>query len=136
MKTTQFLSFCAAICIAILAVSSCGSPEGSLEGTWVTESVSVSVDSAKANLSSVDATIAATRSMTFTLEPDHSMTMVIDGYTTKAFWLYDEETEILSYRLKDEFEQDEYTIGRLEDGKIINNSKLKYGTITSVHVKD
>ena len=136
MKTTHFLSFCMAICIALLALFSCSSPENKLIGNWVTESVSVSVDSAKAYLPGVDATIASTKAMTFTLHDDHTMTLDIDGYITNAFWLYDKDTKMVSYRLKEEFEQDEYNIGKLEDGKIINNSKLKYGTITSVHVKD
>lgn len=136
MKTSQFLSFYVAIFVAILIVSSCSSPENKLSGNWVTESVSVSVDSAKANLPSVDATIAMTKAMTFTLNDDHTMTLIIDGYTTNAYWLYDKDTKMVSYRLKEEFEQDEYDLGKLEGNKIVNKSDLRYGSITSVHVKD
>lgn len=136
MKNSRTSTILIALVLSVMVFFSCSSPEKKLVGTWITDDVSVSVDSTRANLASLDATIASTRNMTFTLNDDHSMTLVIDGYTTNAFWLYNENTGVVTYRLKQEFGQDEYELGTLEGDRIISSSKLKHGTLTSVHKKD
>jgi len=134
MKTIRQLSILAVIAFTTLVISSCGSAESKLPGKWITEEVTVSVDSSKANLASIDNAIASSKTTKFTLKEDHSMTLVIDGYTTEAFWTYNSEG-IVAFRLDDEM-GDAIELGKLEGKKIVYTSKVKYGTITAIYVKE
>ena len=134
MKTIRQLSILAVIAFTTLVISSCGSAESKLPGKWITEEVTVSVDSSKANLASIDNAIASSKTTKFTLKEDHSMTLIIDGYTTEAFWSYDSEG-ILTFRMDAEL-GDPIELGKLEGNKIVYTSKVKYGTITAIYVKE
>jgi hypothetical protein len=122
--------------IAGLFIISCGSTEDKLVGTWVTESVVANVDSSLANLSSIDQNIASTKTTKFILNEDHSMALSIDGYTTDAFWTYNNDNDRLSFRLEAEVLNDAIELGKFDGKKIIYTSSVKHGTITAVYVKE
>lgn len=117
-------------------IVSCGSTEDRLVGTWVTESVTAKVDSSKANLPSIDQSIASTKSTTFILNEDRTMALTIDGYTTDAYWTYDSDDNMISFRLKKEVLTGAIDLGKYKDGKIVYTSSVKHGTITAVYVKE
>ena len=96
MKSTRIASVISIVIIAGLILASCGSTEEKLVGTWFTESVTATVDSSKANLASIDNAIASTKTTKFILNEDHSMVLTIDGYTTDAFWTYDDDNGTVS----------------------------------------
>ena len=135
MKTIRFLSYFAVIIFAGLMIASCGSAESKLPGTWVTEDVTVSVDSSMANLASIDISIASSKTTTFTLNEDHSMSLSIDGYSTDAFWTYDSDKGIVSFRMEAESIDDPIELGKLDGNKIVYTSNVKHGTITAVYIK-
>jgi hypothetical protein len=136
MKKKRTLSIIVLALFAGLFVASCGSAEDKLIGSWVTESVTANVDSTRANLSVIDQTIASTRTTRFVLNEDHSMALSIDGYTTDAFWTYNEDNDRISFRLEADALDDAIELGKLEGSKIIYNSSVKHGTITAVYVKE
>jgi hypothetical protein len=136
MKRNRTVSVIALALFAGLFIASCGSAEDKLIGSWITESVTAKVDSTKANLAVIDQTIASTKTTRFVLNEDHSMALSIDGYTTDAFWTFNEDNDRLSFRLEADALDDAIELGKLEGNKIIYNSSVKHGTITAVYVKE
>ena len=136
MKNTRIASVISIVIIAGLILASCGSTEEKLVGTWFTESVTATVDSSKANLASIDNAIASTKTTKFILNEDHSMALSIDGYTTDAFWTYDDENGTVSFRLEDNDIGEEINLGKVDGSKIVYNSSVKHGIITAVYVKE
>jgi len=124
------------IIMAGLFIISCGSSEEKLIGTWTTESVTAKVDSTKANLQSIDNTIASTKTTIFILNEDHTMALSIDGYTTDAFWTYNSENDRVSFRLEADALDDAIELGKLDGDKIVYTSSVKHGTITAIYVKE
>ena len=136
MKSTRIASVISIVIIAGLILASCGSTEEKLVGTWFTESVTATVDSSKANLASIDNAIASTKTTKFILNEDHSMTLTIDGYTTDAFWTYDDDNGTVSFRLEDNDIGEAINLGKVDGSKILYNSSVKHGIITAVYVKE
>ena len=136
MKSTRIASVISIVIIAGLILASCGSAEEKLVGTWFTESVTATVDSSKANLTSIDNAIASTKTTKFILNEDHSMALSIDGYTTDAFWTYDDENGTVSFRLEDNDIGEEINLGKVDGSKIVYNSSVRHGIITAVYVKE
>jgi hypothetical protein len=135
MKTFQRLPILTIMAFTVLLISSCGSAESKLPGKWVTEEVTASVDSSKANLASIDHAIASTKTTKFTLNEDHTMTLSIDGYTSEAFWTYDDSDGSISFRMDEEFGEP-IELGKLDGSEILYTSSVKHGTITAVYVKE
>lgn len=136
MKNLHNLFLAALVLIMGIFVVSCGSTEDKLVGTWVTEGVTAKVDSSKANLASIDQSIASTKTTTFILDEDHSMALTIDGYTTDAFWTYNPDDNMISFHMEKDFLSDAIDLGKYKDGKIVYTSSVKHGTITAVYVKE
>ena len=136
MKNTRIVLIIAFAAIAGFFIASCGSAEDKLAGTWVTESVSAKVDSTKANLQSIDQTIASTKTTRFILNEDHSMALSIDGYTTDAFWAFNADNDRVSFRLEADALDQSIELGKLEGDKIMYTSSVKHGIITVVYVKE
>jgi hypothetical protein len=136
MKKLRILSLAALAMILGALIVSCGSTEDRLVGTWVTESVTAKVDSSKANLASIDQSIASTRTTTFILNEDRSMALTIDGYTTDAYWTYNPDDNMLSFRLKKDVLTGAIDLGKYRDGKIVYTSSIKHGTITAVYIRE
>jgi len=136
MKKTHIIYLTAFAIIAGIFIIGCGSTEDKLVGTWVTESVTAKVDSSKANLPSIDQSIASTKTTTFILNEDHSMALTIDGYTTDAFWTFNADDNMLSFHMEKDFLADAIDLGKYKDGKIVYTSSVKHGTITAVYVKE
>ena len=136
MKNIHNLFLAALVMIMGIFVVSCGSTEDKLAGTWVTESVTAKVDSSKANLTSIDQSIASTKTTTFILNEDHSMALTIDGYTTDAFWTFNPDDNMVSFHMEEDFQSDAIDLGKYKDGKIVYTSSVKHGTITAVYVKE
>ncbi|MEE4256931.1 MAG: hypothetical protein V2I47_07825 [Bacteroidales bacterium] len=136
MKKTRIIYLTAFAIIAGIFIIGCGSTEDRLAGTWVTESVTAKVDSSKANLPSIDQSIASTKTTTFILNEDHSMALTIDGYTTDAFWTFNADDNMLSFHMEKDFLTDAINLGKYKDGKIVYTSSVKHGTITAVYVKE
>jgi hypothetical protein len=139
MKTFRSLFIVSAFIFAGILISSCGSPEDNIPGKWITESVEANIDSTKAsalNLVSVDKAVATAKTTTFTLRKDHSMVLSIDGYTSDAFWSYDEENGMITFLFEAGEVEDPIELGKLEGDKIIYTSSVKHGNIKSVYVKE
>ncbi|MDT8393165.1 MAG: hypothetical protein RQ761_04940 [Bacteroidales bacterium] len=139
MKKIRTFSVMLAMMLAILLITSCGSPEDNLPGNWVTESVEATVDSTKAsaaNLASVDMAIASAKTTTFTLNDDHTMVLTIDGYRSDAFWAYNSENNMITFMFEEGDVGDPIELGRLDGNKILYTSSVKNGNITSVYVKE
>lgn len=136
MKSIRIIYIAALSIIAGMFIVSCGSTEDKLLGTWVTESVSANVDSTQANLASIDQTIASTRTTRFILNEDHSMALTIDGYTTNAFWNFNADTDMITFRLEKDVLDDAIELGKYEGGKILYTSSVKHGTITAVYTRE
>ena len=136
MKNLHNLFLAALVLIMGIFVVSCGSTEDKLVGTWVTEGVTAKVDSSKANLASIDQSIASTKTTTFILNEDHSMALTIDGYTTDAFWTFNPDNNMISFHMEKDFLSDAIDLGKYKDGKIVYTSSVKHGTITAVYVKE
>ena len=134
MKIIRQLSVIAVITFTAFVISSCGSAESKLPGNWITEEVTVSVDSSKANLVSIDNAIASSKTTKFTLHEDHSMTLTIDGYTTEAFWSINSEG-VISFRMDSDID-DPIELGKHEGNKIVYTSNVKHGSITAIYVKE
>lgn len=126
------------VLVTILAytITSCGSGESSLPGTWVTESVTAEVDSTLANLATLDLTIATTKSTTFIMNEDHTMALTIDGYVTNAFWTYDSETDIITFTIGKSGIGEPIELGKLDGKKIVYTSSFKHGSVTAVYEKE
>ncbi len=139
MKNTRFLSLMAMLLIMAGFIASCGSPEGRLPGTWVTVSATADIDSTKATVNTytvVDNALESARTTRFVLNEDHSMALSIDGFESDAFWAYDEETEVVSFRFEMEATGDAIELGKLDGSQIIYTSKVKNGTITTIYEKE
>lgn len=139
MKTIQPLSTVLAVILTIFMISSCGSAEEKLPGNWVTETVSASIDSTKASaatLASIDKAVASAKTTIFTLKEDHSMELSIDGYTSKAFWSFDEDEKLITFLFDQKNVGEPIELGKLEGKKITYTSKVKNGTITAVYMKE
>ncbi len=134
-RTSIFIAFATGL-LALFILAACGSAEDRLAGTWVTESATAEVDSSMANLQSIDKVIASTKTTTFVLNEDYTMTLTIDGYSTKAFWTYDEDDGMVSFRLEDDPLTQAIELGKFDDGRITYTSKVKHGSITAVYVKE
>ena len=93
------------------------------------------MDSSQANLASIDHAIASSKTTKFTLNEDHSMSLIIDGYTTDAFWAYESNEGMLTFRMDAEFGEP-ITLGKLDGNKIVYTSDVKHGTITAIYVKE
>jgi hypothetical protein len=63
------------------------------------------------------------------------MALSIDGYTTDAFWRYNSDTKTVFFHLENNI-GNEIELGILEGDNIVYTSKVKYGTITAVYVKE
>ena len=103
MKNIRFLSLMAMVLIVAGFIASCGSPESRLPGTWVTLSASADIDSTKATVNTytvVDNALESALTTRFVLNEDHSMALSIDGFESDAFWAYDEETGMVSFRFE------------------------------------
>ncbi|MEN8223942.1 MAG: hypothetical protein ABFS05_01165 [Bacteroidota bacterium] len=135
MKTIKRSSILLILIFTTYILSSCGSAEDKIPGSWITESVTASVDSSQANLASIDMAIASTKTTKFTLNEDHTMTLSIDGYQSEAFWAYHSEDGDISFRMDAEL-GDPIELGKLEGNKIIYTSSVKHGSITAVYVKE
>ena len=136
MKTFRNILCLAAVIFAGLIITSCTSAEDRLPGTWVTESVVAKVDSSKANLASIDQSIASTKTTKFILNEDHTMALSIDTYTTDAIWTYNSDNGMISFRLEADKVGDAIELGKIEGGKIVYTSSVKHGTLTAVYVKE
>ena len=136
MKRTSIFIALATGLMALFLLAACGSTEDRLTGTWITESATAEVDSSMANLQSIDKVIASTKTTTFVLNEDYTMTLTIDGYSTDAFWTYNEDDGMVSFRLESDPLDDAMELGKYEDGKIIYTSKVKHGSITAVYMKE
>lgn len=136
MKTTRIIFLTAFAILAGMFIISCGSTEDRLVGTWVTESVTANVDSTYANLASIDQTIASTKTTKFILNEDHSMALTIDGYSTDAFWTFNGDSDMITFRLEKDALDSSIELGKYDDGKIVYTSSLKHGTITAIYVKE
>lgn len=139
MKTFRSLFVLLVIALAGHVLSSCGSAEDRLPGKWVTEEVSASVDSTMASaavLASVDKAIASAKTTTFVLKEDHSMELTIDGYTSKAYWSYNDDQHTITFLFDQDGVGNPIELGKLEGKKIRYTSKVKHGSITSVYVKE
>jgi hypothetical protein len=135
MKTFRNIICLAAVIFAGFIITSCTSAEDRLPGTWIIESVVAKVDSSKANLASIDHSIASTKTTKFILNEDHTMALSIDAYTTDAIWTYNSDSGIISFRL-DANVGDAIELGKLEGNKIVYTSSVKHGTLTAVYVKE
>lgn len=135
MKTFRNIICLAAVIFAGFFITSCTSPEDNIPGTWITESVTVKIDSSMANLEIIDQNIASTKTTKFILNEDHTMALSIDSYTTDAIWTYNSDSDIISFRL-DATGGDDIELGKLEGGKITYTSSVKHGTLTAVYVKE
>ena len=136
MKSIRIASVISIVIIAGLIIASCGSTEEKLVGTWFTESVTATVDSGKANLASIDNAIASTKTTKFILNEDHSMALTIDGYTTDAFWTYDDDKGTVSFRIGNNDTGEAINLGKVDGDKIVYKSSVKHGIITAVYVKE
>lgn len=136
MKKTRILTIIAFVILAGLYIVSCGSSEDRLVGNWYTESVTADIDSTKARLDIIDQTMASTKNTTFVLNRDHTMALTIDGYTTSAFWTYDEDNDMVSFRLEAEALDKAIDLGRFDGDKIVYTSSVKHGTITAVYARE
>ena len=136
MKNIRIISLIALAVITGLFIVSCGSTEDKLVGTWITESVTANVDSAYANLASIDQSIASTKTTKFILNEDHSMALTIDGYTTDAFWTFSSDSDMITFRLEKDALDDAIELGKYKDGKIVYTSSVKHGTITAIYTRE
>jgi len=136
MEKTRIIYLAALAILAGLFIVSCGSTEDKLAGTWVTESVTAKVDSTRANLPSIDQSITSTKTTRFILNEDHSMALTIDGYTTDAYWSFNADSDMISFRLEKDALDDVIELGKYKDGRIVYTSSVKHGTITAVYVKE
>ena len=136
MKSIRFASLITFALVAGFFIISCGSAEDKLIGTWHTESVTTDIDSTKANLAVIDQTIVTTKTTRFVLNEDHSMALSIDGYTTDAFWTYDDENGTVSFRIGDNDTGEAINLGKVDGSKIVYNSSVKHGIITAIYVKE
>lgn len=139
MKTFRSSLFVFAVIFASILISSCGSPEDNIPGKWITESVEANIDSTRAsaaNLASVDRAVASAKTTTFTLKKDHSMVLSIDGYSSDAFWSYDEADGMITFLFEAGEVEDPIELGKLEGDRIVYTSSVKHGNITSVYVKE
>lgn len=139
MKTLQSISAVLAAFLIVFMISSCGSAEEKLPGSWKTESVTASIDSTQASaatLASIDKAVASAKTTVFTLKEDHSMELSIDGYTSKAFWSFNEDEKLITFLFDQQSKGQPIELGKLEGKKITYTSKVKNGTITAVYVKE
>ena len=136
MKTFRNIIYLAAVIFTGFIIISCMSAEDRLPGTWVIESVVAQIDSSKANLASIDHSIASTKTTKFILNEDHTMALSIDAYTTDAIWTYNSDSDIISFRLDASQVGDAIELGKLEGDKIVYTSSVKHGTLTAVYVKE
>jgi len=136
MKSIRIASLISIVIIAGFIIASCGSTEEKLVGTWFTESVTATVDSSRANLTSIDKAIASTKTTKFILNEDHSMALTIDGYTTDAFWTYDDDNGTVSFRLEDNDIGEAINLGKVDGDNIVYNSSVKHGIITAIYAKE
>jgi hypothetical protein len=136
MKTIRTALIILLVSFSAYMITSCSSGESSLPGTWITESVTVDVDSTLANMASIDQSIVTSKTTKFTLNEDHTMALSIGGYDTDAFWSFDSETDIVSFRLDDKEVGEAIELGKLDGGDIVYTSAVKHGTITAIYVKE
>lgn len=139
MKSIRSIIIVFATLLASAMISSCGSHQDNIPGKWVAESVEASIDSTKAsaaNLASVDRAIASAKTTTFTLNEDHSMVLSIDGYSSDAFWSYNDNDGMITFLFEAGKVDDPIELGKLEGDKIIYTSSVKHGNITVVYMKE
>ena len=128
----------AALLIAVLIVG-CGSTEEKLVGTWVAESVDASIDSTAANpsdLAKIEHAINTQKTISFTLNEDHSMSLTIDNYVSEAIWSFDSDSDAIKFRFKDSDIDDFIDLGTYDGGEILYTSGVIHGTLTTVYVKE
>lgn len=139
MKALRITIIPAILILAIISISSCGSTEDKLVGTWVTENITADIDStlaSPADLAKIEHAINSQRTVKFTLNEDHSMSLNIDGYHSDAIWSFKKSDDLIKFRFDEESIGDEIELGKYEKGEIIYTSKVIHGILTTVYVKE
>jgi len=139
MKALRPLIIPAIFFLAIIIISSCGSTEEKLTGSWITESVVADIDSTKASpsdLAKIEHAINSQKTVQFVLNEDHSMTLTIDGYQSEAIWSFSDKDNTVSFRFDQASVGDAIELGKYESGDIVYTSKVIHGMLTTVYIKE
>jgi len=138
MKINKQISFLIIILFAGFIMVSCGSSEDKIPGSWIAESVTPAIDSSLASpsdLAKIEHAINSQKTIKFTLNEDHSMSLNIDAYVSEAIWTFNDEDNMVTFRFKESSVGDDIELGEYKKRKIVYTSEVIHGTLTTIYVK-
>ena len=119
----------------LLFVSACSSdPKAELIGTWKVDKVDTEFDETKVNPEMISQIVEMQKETFFRFLNDSVMVIVSNNNTHEASWLLDDEGNISFFFKGQELKPTK--LGKVEDGRIISNSKTALGSMEISYVKE
>lgn len=132
MKKSVFLFFI----LALSATLACSSGnKNKMIGTWRAANVHTAFDEQRVDAQTIQQVVEMEKQLFFKFLNDSIMHINTLDHTNRAFWFYDDENGIITYRF---IEPGSPTneLGFYKDGRITSVSETALGKITIVYQKD
>lgn len=123
------------IVLIIIAISCSSGPEKQFIGTWRAVDVQAEFDEQRSTPEMLKQVIQMEKQVFFKFLNDSILNINTLNQTNKAFWYFDDETGILSYRFTEPGSLIN-ELGQFVDGKIIAESQTALGKLTITYSKD
>lgn len=121
---------------SVLIIGSCGgSPEAKMIGTWKVDDVQTDFNEMEVTPEMLSQVVEMQKQTYFRIVDDSTMVIISNNNTHEAKWQFNAESNEISYFFEG-MESSLNVLGKLIEGKVVNESETPLGTMTIVYAKE
>lgn len=122
--------------LSVLILGSCGSsPEAKMSGTWKVVDVQTDFNEMEVTPEMLSQVVEMQKQTYFRIVDDSTMVIISNSNTHEAKWTFDAESNEISYFFEG-MSSNPNLLGKLQEGKVVNETETPLGAMTIVYAKE